>query len=161
MDFPCEGKIRVHRACGRRRPGVKPLLADKLVVNGTAALTDILASPQEYEQLLGALKERIRTAQLEALRVVNQGLITLYMDIGRMIVERQQRDTWGKSVVANLARDLRVEFPGANGFSAANLWRMKIFFEAYGESEKLAQRVRVFTGERIDAMEGVFHSHSR
>ena len=111
-------------------------------MDGTATLTDILASLQEYEQLLGALKERIRTAQLDALRVVNQGLITLYMDIGRMIVERQQGDTWGKSVVANLARDLRVEFPGANGFSAANLWRMKIFFEAYAESEKLAQLVR-------------------
>ena len=122
--------------------GGKPLLADKLDVNGTAALTDILASPQKYEQLLGALKERIRTAQLDALRVVNQGLITLYMDIGRMIVERQQGDTWGKSVVANLARDLREEFPGANGFSAANLWRMKVFYEAYGEAEKLAQLVR-------------------
>lgn len=106
MDFPCEGKKRVHRASERRRPGVKPLFANKLVVDGTAALTDILASPQEYEQLLGALKERICTAQLEALRVVNQELITLYMDIGRMIVERQQGDTWGKSVVANLARDL-------------------------------------------------------
>lgn len=48
-----------------------------------------------------------------------------------MIVERQQGDTRGKSVVANLARDLREEFPGANGFSAANLWQMKIFYEAY------------------------------
>lgn len=56
-------------------------------------MTSTLASRQEYERLLGALKERIRTAQLEALRVVNQGLITLYMDIGRMIVERQQGDT--------------------------------------------------------------------
>lgn len=130
-------------------------------MDGTAALTDILASPQEYEQLRGAVKERIRTAQLEALRVVSQGLITPYTDIGRMIVERQQGDPWGKSGVANLAEDLRVEFPGANGFSAANLWRMKVFFEPYGESEKLAQRMRVFPGERIDGMEGIFHSHSR
>ena len=92
--------------------------------------------------LLGALKERIRSAQLEALRSVNREQISLYTDIGRMIVERQQRNTWGKGIVDNLAGDLRKEFPGANGFSAANPWRMKSFYEAYGGDEKLAQLVR-------------------
>ena len=38
--------------------------------------------------------------------------------------------------------DLREEFPRLNGFSAANLWRMKNFYEAYGTNEKLAQLVR-------------------
>ena len=67
---------------------------------------------QEYEMLLGALKERIRSAQLEALRSVNREQISLYTDIGRMIVERQQSNTWGKGIVDNLAGDLRKEFPG-------------------------------------------------
>lgn len=92
--------------------------------------------------LLGALKERIRAAQLDALRSVNRGQISLYTDIGRMIVERQQGNSWGKGIVDNLADDLRKEFPGANGFSAANLWRMKNFYEAYSGDEKLAQLVR-------------------
>jgi hypothetical protein len=35
-----------------------------------------------------------------------------------MIVEKQQGDTWGKSVVGNLADDLRKEFPATNGFFA-------------------------------------------
>lgn len=105
-------------------------------------MTNLLASPQEYEKLLGALKQRIRSAQLDALRLVNREQISLYLDIGRMIVERQQGDTWGKAIVGNLARDLREEFPGSNGFSAANLWRMKNFYEAYGASEKLAPLVR-------------------
>ena len=51
-------------------------------MDGTVTLTNTFASPQEYERLLGTLKERIRTAQLDALRIVNEGLITLYMDIG-------------------------------------------------------------------------------
>jgi predicted nuclease of restriction endonuclease-like (RecB) superfamily len=105
-------------------------------------LAQELISKQEYELLLGALKERIRSAQLDALRSVNREQISLYADIGRMIVERQQGDTWGKGIVDNLADDLRKEFPGANGFSAANLWRMKNFYEAYGGDEKLAQLVR-------------------
>jgi hypothetical protein len=60
-------------------------------------LAQELILPQEYETLLRALKERIRSAQLEALRSVNREQITLYADIGRMIVERQQGETWGKS----------------------------------------------------------------
>ena len=98
--------------------------------------------PSQYESLLGEIKERIRSAQLAALRQVNRELITLYSDIGRLIVARQEGDTWGKSVVANLARDLQAEFPGASGFSAANLWRMKLFYESYGAEEKLAPLVR-------------------
>lgn len=105
-------------------------------------MTQILVSAAEYTLLLGALKERIRSAQLVALRSVNLEQISLYADIGQMIVERQQGDTWGKGVVGNLAEDLRKEFPGVNGFSAANLWRMKNFYEAYGEDAKLAQLVR-------------------
>jgi hypothetical protein len=49
--------------------------------------------------------------------------------------------SWGESV-GNLVNELREEFPGVNGFSAANLWRMKNLFEAYGANEKLAQLVR-------------------
>ena len=44
--------------------------------------------------------------------------------------------------MANLAKDLHAEFPGARGFSAANLWRMKLFYESYGLDEKLAPLVR-------------------
>jgi hypothetical protein len=45
------------------------------------ALPQLLISPQEYETLLKALKERIRSAQLQALRSVNSELISLYTDI--------------------------------------------------------------------------------
>jgi hypothetical protein len=41
-----------------------------------------------------------------------------------------------------LAEGLRKEFPATNGFSAANLWRMKNFYEVYGSDAKLAQLVR-------------------
>ncbi len=98
--------------------------------------------PNDYMALLGDIKQRIRSAQYEALKAVNTELISLYWDIGRMIVERQQGGTWGKSVVENLAKDLQAEFPGISGFSAANLWRMKLFYETYAQNEKLAPLVR-------------------
>ena len=38
-----------------------------------------------YGNLLGQIKERIRSAQYEALGAVNKELIGLYWDIGRML----------------------------------------------------------------------------
>jgi len=101
-----------------------------------------LDRPQDYPRLLTEIKERIRSAQYEALKAVNKELIGLYWDIGRMIVERQVVEGWGKAVVKQLATDLQTEFPGVGGFSASNLWRMKAFFEAYTGHEKLAPLVR-------------------
>lgn len=96
----------------------------------------------DYATLLAEVKERIRAAQYAALKAVNKELIALYWDIGKLIGERQQGKTWGKSVVEKLAADLRTEFPGIGGFSASNLWRMKLFYEAYVGNEKLAPMVR-------------------
>lgn len=98
--------------------------------------------PRDYGVLLDDIKRRIRSAQYAALKAVNQELIGLYWDIGRLIVERQQRASWGKAVVENLAGDLQKEFPGMQGFSASNLWRMKLFYETYDASVKLAPLVR-------------------
>jgi len=96
----------------------------------------------EYAELLKNIKERITEAQYQALKTVNKELIALYWDIGRLIVERQTDKSWGKSVVQKLAKDLQVEFLGIKGFSASNLWRMKLFHETYARDEKLAPMVR-------------------
>ncbi len=95
-----------------------------------------------YGKLLIEIKQRIRTAQYEALKVVNKELIALYWDIGNLIINRQQGETWGKSVVKNLSHDLQTEFSGIQGFSTANLWRMKLFYETYADNNKLAPMVR-------------------
>jgi predicted nuclease of restriction endonuclease-like (RecB) superfamily len=97
--------------------------------------------PQDCGRLLGAFEERIRSAQYEALRKANRELISLYWDIGRLIVERQRGADWGKSVVETLAEDLQAE-AGISGFSAANLWRMRLFYDTYADNEKLAPMVR-------------------
>ena len=97
---------------------------------------------QGYPDLLAEIKQRICSAQYAALKTVNQELVGLYWDIGRMIVERQAVAGWGKAVVEQLAADLQMEFPSVGGFSASNFWRMKAFFEAYNGLEKLAPLVR-------------------
>ena len=91
----------------------------------------------EYKKLLSDIKRRILDAQYQALKAVNKNLISLYWDIGQMIVEKQKGETWGKSVVENLAQDLRNEFPGISGFSARNIWYMRDFYLAYYQNEIL------------------------
>jgi predicted nuclease of restriction endonuclease-like (RecB) superfamily len=94
--------------------------------------------PSDYASLLAEMKERVRSAQYEALRAVNKELIGLYWDLGRIICERQVgRTSWGKAVVERLAEDLRTEFPGVQGFSTQNLWYMRQFYLAYHGHEKL------------------------
>jgi len=69
--------------------------------------------PRDYPSLLAEIKERIRSAQYDALRAVNKELVALYWDLGRVICKRQADGTsWGKAVVERLAADLRAEFPG-------------------------------------------------
>ena len=96
--------------------------------------------PCEYVTLLDDIKERIRLAEYEALGTVNKELISLYLDIGRMIVDRQEGMTWGKSVVEQLAKDLQAEFSGISGFSARNIWYMRDFYNRGAEAENLSLR---------------------
>lgn len=97
--------------------------------------------PQTYSELLTEIKSRIRTAQYAALKAVNKELISLYWDIGKTIVERQEGETWGKSVVEQLSKDLREEFPEHQGFSSQNLWYMRQFYLEYKNDEKLQPMV--------------------
>lgn len=94
-----------------------------------------------YPALLKEIKERIRSAQYEALKAVNKELISLYWDIGRIIVEKQKGASWGKSVVEHLASDLQLEFPGISGFSSRNIWRMREFYLTYWKNQKLTPLV--------------------
>ncbi len=45
-------------------------------------------------------------------------------------------------MVERLATDLRAELPGVSGFSASNLWQMRVFYLAYSENAELAPLVR-------------------
>lgn len=79
---------------------------------------------------------KVRQAQYEALKAVNVHLINLYWEIGKSISEKQT-ESWGKSIVANLSKELQKEFPGVSGFSVTNLWLMAQFYSEYYAIENL------------------------
>lgn len=94
-------------------------------------------STNDYLGFLVEIKTRIRHAQYQAFRAVNNELLSLYWDLGESIHQKQEVLGWGKSVVETLARDLQAEFPGRNGFSARNLWNMRNFYGEYSALPKL------------------------
>ena len=94
----------------------------------------------DYDVLLRALKERIRTAQVRAVLAVNRELVLLYWQIGREILTRQQQQGWGSKVIDKLAKDLQKEFPEMKGFSPRNLKYMRALAETYPE-ETIVQGV--------------------
>ena len=83
------------------------------------------------------IKQKILSSQYEALKTVNKELITLYWEIGKSIVEKQEAFGWGKAVVKNLSEELQKEFVGIKGFSVQNLWNMRQFYLEYRENKKL------------------------
>jgi predicted nuclease of restriction endonuclease-like (RecB) superfamily len=83
-----------------------------------------IALPDDYQDLLKVLKERVRGTRAQAVRSVNSQLIGLYWSIGRDILQRQDAEGWGSGVNARLGEDLRAEFPEMKGFSRRNLQYM-------------------------------------
>ncbi len=102
---------------------------------------DILTNP-EYLKFVKEIKQRIYKSQYEAMKSVNTELIDLYWNIGKLIIEKQDQFSWGKSIVENLSNDLQQEFVGIKGFSSQNLWLMRKFFKTYSTNEKLQPLVR-------------------
>lgn len=96
-----------------------------------------LTTDKDYKAFFTQIRKRISDAQYEALKQVNLQLIDLYWDLGKMIVFRQKKHNWGKSIVQNLANDLQNEFPGMSGFSSQNLWYMRQFYLTYKGKKKL------------------------
>lgn len=93
--------------------------------------------PADYAALLAEVKERVRSAQYNALKAVNKELVTLYWDIGCLIASRQADAVHGAAIAEQLAADLRQEYPGVSGYSRRNVFYMREFYLAYRDSPKV------------------------
>jgi predicted nuclease of restriction endonuclease-like (RecB) superfamily len=111
---------------------------------------------KEYFSFLSEIKSRIVSARIQAVRSVNKELIKLYWDIGKGIVDRQQKYKWGDNIVEALARDLQNSFPQVHGFSERNLWNMRRFYQEYKDKPILQQLVaEIPWGHNVLIMEKV------
>ena len=81
-----------------------------------------------YRDILNELNEKIRNAQLKAAITASRELINLYWELGKDIVEKQEKEGWGSKVLERVSNDLQNEFSGVEGFSRTNIFRIRAFF---------------------------------
>jgi predicted nuclease of restriction endonuclease-like (RecB) superfamily len=81
----------------------------------------------DYTTWLKELKAKIRSAQIKAVLSANTVLIDFYLDLGRMISEKDA--VWGSKFLEKLSADLKSEFSEMQGFSVTNLKYCRLFYE--------------------------------
>lgn len=97
--------------------------------------------PRGYAETLGEIKQRIQQERLRVVMSANSAMVLLYWDIGRMILDRQEREGWGAKVIDRLSADLREAYPDMQGLSPRNLLHMRAFAAAYPDSRLVKQLV--------------------
>lgn len=100
-----------------------------------------LVLPNSYETFITQLKQRIQGSQVRATFAVSHELITLYWHIGQDIVNAQERYQWGDKVLGRIAQDLKAAFPGVEGFSRTNLYRIRAFYLAYQSQPEIVPQL--------------------
>jgi predicted nuclease of restriction endonuclease-like (RecB) superfamily len=93
----------------------------------------------------GEIKRRIQEERLRVVLAANSAMVLLYWDIGRVILDRQEREGWGAKVIDRLAADLREAFPDMKGFSPRNLKYMRAFAAAWPEREIVQEALAQIT----------------
>jgi len=82
------------------------------------------------KELLSAIRTVLSQARNQLQQTVNHTMVKTYWEIGRLIVEEEQkgekRAAYGQSQIKSLAQDLRKEF--GKGFTTRNLLNMRAFY---------------------------------
>lgn len=92
-----------------------------------------MATPRSYETLLRGVSALLEEARRLAARSVNAIITATYWEVGRRIVEYEQRGAtraaYGEALLAQLGGDLTARF--GRGFGKSNLYLMRSFYLAY------------------------------
>ena len=95
----------------------------------------IISEIEKYNSFLVDIKTQIKLSQQKAFNAVNQEMISLYFNIGKMIDIWQKELGWGAKVIDKLSLDILNEFPTMSGFSTRNLKLMVQFYKEYSNDE--------------------------
>ncbi len=101
-----------------------------------------------YNGLLKGLVELLEQARRASARAVNAVMTATYWEIGRRIVEYEQkgerRAAYGQALLAKLGADLSVRY--GRGFSERNLEKMRLFYLSWRISPTLSARSQRMLG---------------
>ena len=92
------------------------------------------------------IAELLKNARSKVVQTVNKTMVYTYFEIGRTIVEEEQkgkeRAEYGKQIIKELSQKLTREF--GKGFSTTNLKQMRQFYLTYSKSQTLSDQFEKF-----------------
>ena len=98
--------------------------------------------------LIEKISELLKNARNKVVSVVNQTIVLTYFEIGRMIVEEEQkgkeRANYGQQLLAEISQRLTSEF--GKGFSKRNVEQMRQFYMTYAKAQTVSA---LFEGNQI------------
>lgn len=114
-----------------------------------------------YLEFINEIKEKIKKQRVTIVLNANSSMICLYWNIGKAILDKQEKEGWGAKVIDRLAQDLKEAFPDMSGFSARNIKYMRKFAECWPDYEivqrvvaQLPWRTNLKLIDKIDSQEG-------
>ena len=107
-----------------------------------------MGQPNEIQTFVYFLKSAIQQSQLKAAKAVNTEMVQLYFVLGAAIAKKAEEAQWGDKVLESISNELQKELKGLRGFSAQNLKKMKLFYEAYPEMLGVCPLLEELTGDQ-------------
>jgi predicted nuclease of restriction endonuclease-like (RecB) superfamily len=92
-----------------------------------------------YHDLFNQIIGTINSSRFAAFKAINKHLTSLYFEIGKLIVDSQAKNNWGKSIVDTLSKDITKIIDGKKGYSPQNLWNMRQFYLEYKDESDLLE----------------------
>ena len=96
-----------------------------------------------YQSLLNKISKRYIDGQVEAISSINEGIVRTNWDIGRYIVEYEQKGSprakYGTGILENLSKDLTLRH--GRGFSRSNLNYMRLLYLFFPICETLSHKL--------------------
>ena len=103
-----------------------------------------------YNNFFKEIIDTINSARYQAFKSINKFHIGQNYEIGRIIIENQKTNNWGKSIVETLSQDINKVLDGVKGYSPQNLWRMRQFYLEYeSNSELLEYALKIPWGQNM------------
>ena len=94
------------------------------------SVSTMTKGPENYAAIRAGIVDLLKAARAASARSVNAVMTATYWEIGRRIVEQEQRGAaranYGDELIKQLAKDLSTQF--GRGFGVVNLSQMKRFF---------------------------------
>ena len=107
-------------------------------------MTNEIIEEKEVESLYNGIKELVEQSRNKVYKTINTEMINLYWNIGKMIVERQEKNPrakYGDYLIENISKKLSLYF--GKGFSIQNLRKMRQFYVCFPIRSTLSSELSI------------------